>query len=138
MKRLLEGRGLLPVLLRLALGLHKDGVRLFLGFEERLFLAGFRVALGVFRNAKRLLLGPADRFGGDALTVGNPDGEYGRGDYERSDRRNDERSHHRQHASRPYSKGPCPFPVVRYRNGGRPLQIVETKKRPRFAVWGGR
>ena len=55
-QRLLERRRLLAVLARLALGLHQDVVRLLLGLEQRFFLAGFGVALGVLDDAQRPVL----------------------------------------------------------------------------------
>ncbi len=71
-ERLFEGGRLLAVLARLPLGIHQEIVGALLGFEERLFLAGLGVALGVLRDAERLLLGAADGFGGEALAVGDP------------------------------------------------------------------
>ena len=63
---------LLALLPRLALGLHEDLVRLFLGVEQRFLPPRLGVAFGVFDDAKRLRLGAADGFGGDALAVGHP------------------------------------------------------------------
>ena len=84
-ERLLEGRGLLALLTRLPLGLHQEFVRLLLGFEQRLLLPRLGLALGVAGDARRLLLGAADRFGGDPLAVGHPRGEHGRGRHHRDD-----------------------------------------------------
>ena len=50
-------------------------MRLFLGLEQRFFLARLGVALGVLDDAERLFFGAADGFGGDALAVRDPDGE---------------------------------------------------------------
>src|SRR5207237_1116831 len=66
-ERLLEGGGRLTLLPRLTLGVHQDLVRFFLRLEERFFLASLGVAFGVLRAAKRLLLGAADGFRGNAL-----------------------------------------------------------------------
>ncbi len=52
-QRLLERLRLLALLARLPLGLREELVRLFLGLEQRLFLAGFGVALGVLDDAER-------------------------------------------------------------------------------------
>ena len=51
-QRLLERGGLLPLLARLALGLHQDLVRLLLRVEQRLLLGGLRVALGVLGDRR--------------------------------------------------------------------------------------
>ena len=85
-ERLLEALGLLTVLARLPLGLDRDLVRLFLGVEQRFLLARLGVALGVPDDAQRLFFGAADGFGGDALAVGDPDGEH-RGGRRRRSRR---------------------------------------------------
>src|SRR6185436_5072809 len=99
---LLERGGLLAFQARLALRVHQDLVRLFLGFEERFFLAGFGVALGVLADPKRLFLGAPDRLGRDALAVSHPYGEDRGGDYRRHDRRHDQVDQYRRHAQRPF------------------------------------
>ena len=96
-QRLLERLRLLPLLARLLLGFREQLVRLFLGFEQRFFLAGFGVALGVLDDAERLLLGAADGFGGDTLAVGDPDGEHG-GRRHQGDQDVDQVPEIRQHA----------------------------------------
>ena len=70
--------GLLAIGARLTLRLHQDVVRLLLGFEQRFFLGRFGVAFGVPGETLRLLFGAADGVGGDALAVGDPDGEHRR------------------------------------------------------------
>ncbi len=75
-QRLLEGRGLLPILPRLPLGLHQDLVRFFLRVEQRLFPARLGVALRVFGQSQGVFLGAADRVSGDPLAAGDPDREY--------------------------------------------------------------
>ena len=67
-------------------------VRLLLGVEQRFLLAGFGVALGVLDDAERLFFGAADGFGGDALAVGDPDGEHRAGRDERDDEVDDDSS----------------------------------------------
>ena len=84
-QRLFERLRLLALLPRLAFGLRQDLVRLLLGVEQRFLLARFGVALGVLDDAERLLLGAADGFGGDALAVGDPDGEHRAGGHQRDD-----------------------------------------------------
>ncbi len=96
-QRLLERLRLLALLARLALGVGEELVRLFLGVEQRFLLAGFGVALGVLDDAERLLLGAADGFGGNALAVGDPDGEHGGRRHER-DQDVDQVPDDRQHA----------------------------------------
>ena len=71
-ERLFERGGLLPLLTGPAIGLHQDLVRFFLRVEQRFLLARFRVAVGVLHDAERLFLRTADRFGRDALAVGDP------------------------------------------------------------------
>ncbi len=75
-ERLLQRRRLLAIGAGLALGLHQDVVRLLLGRQEGFLLGRLRVALGVLREALRLLLGAANRVGGDAFSVGDPDREH--------------------------------------------------------------
>ena len=76
----------------------EDLVRLFLGVEQRFLLARLGVALGVFDDAERLLLGAADGFGGDALAVGDPDGEHRAAPPPARRRRRSEVLKSRQHA----------------------------------------
>ncbi len=79
-RELLFGVGeLLGLFARDPLGFGAQLVRLFLGLEQRFFLAGLGVALGVFQDAQRLFFGAADGLGGDALAVRDPVGEDGRG-----------------------------------------------------------
>ena len=75
---LLERLRLLALLVSLAFGLGQEIVRLFLGVEQRLLLAVLRVAFRVLHDPQRLFLRPADGLGGDALAIGDPDGEHGR------------------------------------------------------------
>ena len=75
---LFERLRLLALLARLAFGLGEEIVRLFLGVEQRLLLAGLGVAFGVLHDPQRPLLRPADGLGGDALAIGDPDGKHGR------------------------------------------------------------
>ena len=112
---LLERLRLLALLARLAFGLGEEIVRLFLRVEERLFLPRLGVALGVLREAPRLLLGAADRLGGDALAGGDPPRQHGR---RRRDghQRDDHRTECRQHAR--------PFP-----SPGRPRQLGRRRVR---------
>ncbi len=72
-------------------------MRLFLGVEQRLFLAGFRIALGILDDPERLLFGAADRLGGDPLPVGKPCREQ-RGSHQDRDDNVDQISEYRQHA----------------------------------------
>ncbi len=94
-ERLLERGGLLAPLVRLALGLHQELVRFFLGFEEGFFPARFRLALAVPDDPLRLFFGAADRFGGNAFLVGDPPGEDGSGGGEGHDPGHDRVQHYR-------------------------------------------
>ena len=94
---LLERLRLLAFLARLPLGVGQDLVRLLLGVEEGFLAAGVGVAFGVLDDAERLLLGAADRFGGDALAVGDPDSEHRTGGDE-GEHDADEITGYRQHA----------------------------------------
>jgi hypothetical protein len=96
-QRLLEHRGRLFRLAHLAVGLHQQLVRLFLGLEERLFLARFRVALGVFDGPARLFVGASDGFGCDPLAVRHPRGEHEREGHQ-CEEEVDQRTVYRQHA----------------------------------------
>ena len=72
MQLLLEIRKLLRALAALPLGFDAKLVRLFLGLEQRFFLASLGITLGVLVDAERLLFGPAHGLGGDLLAFGNP------------------------------------------------------------------
>jgi hypothetical protein len=56
-------------------------VGFLLCLEQRFFLPRLGVALGVLHDPQRLLFGPADGFGGDALAIRNPVGEHGCGSH---------------------------------------------------------
>ena len=82
---------------RLALGVRKDFVGLFLRVEKRLLATRVGIPLGIADDAERLFLGAADRFGRDTLSIGHPDSEHrARGDEGEYDA--DEITGYRQHA----------------------------------------
>ena len=96
-ERLLHGGGLLPLLQRLALGVHHQLVGLLLGVEEGFLLEGVGVALSVPDEAGGLVLGTADGVGGDAFAVCHPPGKH-RAGYHHRDGQVDDVSEYRQHA----------------------------------------
>jgi hypothetical protein len=96
-QRLLEGLRLLPFLAGLLFGLRQQVVGFLLSFEEGFLLAGFYIALGVLHDAKGLLFGATDGFGGDSFAVGHPDGEHGGGRHQ-GDQDIDQVPEIRQHA----------------------------------------
>ena len=111
-------------------------MRLLLGLEQRFFLAGFGVALGVLDDAQRLFFGAADGLGGDALAVGDPDGEH----------RARPTSAVTTAGTMTFAKSTTrvtSFPVAGVRPpamspiNAEELEGCESEK-PRFAVWGGR
>ena len=79
-EQLLHPRDLLAMVARELLGLDAQLVRALAGLDERFLAPRVRVPLGVAHDPRGLLLGLADRLGGDALAVGNPPGDRrGRG-----------------------------------------------------------
>ena len=60
-------------------GLHHNLVGLLLGGEQRLLLLRFGLALGLADQPAGILIGPADRFGGNPLACGHPVEEDGKG-----------------------------------------------------------
>jgi hypothetical protein len=79
------------------LGIGQQFVGPLFGLEQRFLLLRLGVALRVFDNAQRLLLGPADGLGGDSLAVGDPHGEHGRRRH-RGDQDVDQKPEYRRHA----------------------------------------
>jgi len=96
-QRLLQRLRLLTLLPGLLFSLRQQLVGFLFGFEEGFLLAGFGVAVGVLDDAKRLFLGATDRFGGDPLAIGHPDGEHGGGRHQ-GDQNIDQVPEIRQHA----------------------------------------
>ncbi len=94
---LFERLRLLSLLARLPFGAGEDLVRLLLGVKEGFLTAGVGVAFGVLDDAEGLLLGATDRFGSDALAVGDPYREHRAGGDER-EYDADEITGYRQHA----------------------------------------
>jgi hypothetical protein len=89
---------LLPLLMRLALGVHHQLVRFFLGLEESFFLMGFGVALRVAGEALCLFFSATDCLGRDPLPVRDPNGEDNAASDKRSGSGYDEIDEYRQHA----------------------------------------